>query len=69
MTNLIELSEKNGFWTLQSVIIKENAESINFHNKYGFRKVGIREKIGKMKNGIWHDVVLMELRSKLVGVN
>ncbi|PRR77895.1 GNAT family N-acetyltransferase [Clostridium luticellarii] len=69
LKNLIKLSEENGFWTLQSVIIKENIGSITLHKKCGFRKVGIRERLGKMSNGVWHDVVLMEHRSKSVGIN
>ncbi len=64
---LIEHSEEEGIWTLQSGIIKENSSSINLHKKCGFRELGIREKVGKMGNGKWHDVVLMERRSKLVG--
>lgn len=66
LNNLIKVSENNGFWTLQSGIIKENTASIELHEKCGFRVIGIREKVGKMNNGIWHDVVLMERRSKVV---
>lgn len=64
---LIKSSEENGFWTLQSGIIRENTASRNLHEKCGFRELGIREKIAKMDNGDWHDVVLMERRSKIVG--
>lgn len=60
-----EESEKNGFWTLQSGIIRENEASIELHKKCGFRIVGIREKIAKMDNKTWHDVVFMERRSDL----
>lgn len=69
LKNLIKQSEENGFWTLQSVIIKENVASIHLHKKCGFREVGTREKIAKMGNGIWHDTVLMERRSKMVGID
>lgn len=69
LENLIKISEKNGFWTLQSAIIRENSASIALHKKCGFREIGVREKLGKMRNGIWHDVILMERRSKLVGIN
>jgi len=68
LEKLIILSEKNGFWTLQSGIIRENILSIKLHKSCGFREVGIREKISKMNNGEWHDVVLMERRSKIVGI-
>lgn len=69
LENLIKLSEENGFWTLQSGIIRENTSSITLHEKCGFRELGIREKVAKMNNGKWHDVVLMERRSKIIGVS
>jgi len=69
LTALIKLSEENGFWTLQSGIIKENIPSVVLHEKCGFRKLGVRERVAKMSNGKWHDVVLMERRSTLVGTN
>ncbi|MBC8061836.1 MAG: GNAT family N-acetyltransferase [Clostridiaceae bacterium] len=64
LENLIKQSEENGFWTLQSGIISENISSIALHESCGFRVLGIREKIAKMNTGKWHDVVLMERRSK-----
>lgn len=67
LMNLVERSEKNGYWTLQSGIIKENAASLKLHLTCGFREVGFRERLGKMDNGRWHDVVLVERRSSLVG--
>ncbi|WP_461206022.1 GNAT family N-acetyltransferase [Clostridium sp. DL1XJH146] len=69
MRNLIKQSEENGIWTLYSAIIKENVGSIEMHKKCGFRQIGIREKIAKMSDGVWHDTVLLERRSKIVGVN
>ncbi|MDD3223150.1 MAG: GNAT family N-acetyltransferase [Clostridium sp.] len=66
LKKMIIESEKKGFWTLESLIIEDNIQSIELHKKCGFREVGIREKLGKMDNGIWHDVVVMERRSKLV---
>jgi len=69
MTNLIKLSEENNFWTLQSGIIRANAASIELHKKCGFREIGVREKVGKMNDGIWHSTVLMERRSKVVGID
>lgn len=64
---LIGHSEKNGLWTLQAGIFPENLASISLHKSHGFRVVGTREKIGKM-NGVWRDVILMERRSKTIGV-
>ncbi|MBU3188516.1 GNAT family N-acetyltransferase [Clostridium bowmanii] len=69
ISDLIKVSEKNGFWTLQSGIIKSNVSSIALHKKCGFREVGIREKVGKMNNENWLDIVLMERRSTIVGIN
>jgi len=62
LEKLIEHSESNGYWTLQSGIFPENIASIQLHKSCGFRSVGIREKIGKLDDE-WRDVVLMERRS------
>lgn len=69
LTKLIKLSEEKGFWTLQSGIVRENAPSIALHKKCGFREIGIREKVAKMNNEKWMDVILMEYRSKTVGID
>ncbi len=68
LKHLIQQSEGEGYWTLQSGIIKENISSRMLHKKCGFREIGYRERPGKMNNGTWHDVILMEYRSKLVGI-
>ena len=65
---LIEESEANNIWTLQSGIFPENKASIQLHLRNGFRILGTREKIGKM-NGIWRDNIVMERRSKITGIN
>lgn len=67
LQKLILASEEHEFWTLQSAIFPENQPSIIIHEKFGFRKVGNRERIGQA-NGIWRDVVLLERRSKTVGI-
>jgi phosphinothricin acetyltransferase len=67
MDRLIDLSEKEGLWTLQSGIFPENKESIRLHEKVGFRRIGKRERIGQLK-GRWKDNLLFERRSKVVGV-
>ena len=64
---LVEESEKAGIWTLQAGIFPENTASITLHKKCGFRVVGLREKIGRME-GKWRDVLLLERRSKMVGI-
>lgn len=68
MEELIEKSDENNIWTLQAGVFPENTVSIRLHEKYGFRKIGVREKIGKMDNS-WRDVVLFERRSKKTGID
>ncbi|KMQ67308.1 phosphinothricin acetyltransferase [Chryseobacterium sp. FH2] len=65
LKKLVLDSENHGFWTLQSNIFPENETSIKFHQKYGFRIVGIRKKLGKL-NGEWKDVVMLEKRSEII---
>ncbi len=65
MQQLIDFSESNNMWTLQAGIFPENEVSIRLHEKFGFRIVGTREKLGKLK-GVWRDVILIERRSKNV---
>ena len=66
LTRLIDESEEQGYWTLQSGIFPENIASIRLHEKLGFRKIGFRERIGQL-NGVWKDNILMEKRSKKIG--
>ncbi|HMF57756.1 MAG TPA: GNAT family N-acetyltransferase [Pyrinomonadaceae bacterium] len=63
---LIKASEHGGIWTLQASIFPENHASIRLHLRCGFREVGRRERIAKLK-GVWRDTVLLERRSKRVG--
>jgi L-amino acid N-acyltransferase YncA len=63
---LIESSEYCGIWTLQAGIFPENVASIALHQSLGFREVGRRERIGKMKDR-WRDVILLERRSATAG--
>jgi phosphinothricin acetyltransferase len=67
LTKLIEESEEAGLWTLQSGIFPDNTGSIKLHESCGFRVIGYREKISK-KDGVWKDNVIMERRSKKVGI-
>ncbi len=68
LTNLIKESEKEGIWTLQAAIFRENEASLRLHKKVGFREIGYRERIGK-RNGVWYDNLLLERRSKTIGIN
>jgi L-amino acid N-acyltransferase YncA len=64
---LIAESERAGFWTLQATIFAENDASLNLHAGAGFRVVGRRERIGLL-HGVWHDTIVMERRSPIIGV-
>lgn len=61
---LIEASEAEGYWTLWAGILIENEASQRLHQKCGFRKVGVRKRLGRMADGSFHDLVLMERRSE-----
>jgi L-amino acid N-acyltransferase YncA len=72
LQELIRISEGKGIWTLQARIFPENQSSRQLHLKHGFREVGILEKLGKMQfgklEGQWRNVVLLERRSKSIGI-
>ena len=65
---LILESERNGIWTLQASIFPENQASLKLHESLGFRTVGHRERVSTL-NGVWRNTVILERRSKLVGVD
>lgn len=67
LEELIRESEQNGIWTLQAAVFPENAATIALHDRCGFREVGRRERISKLK-GIWRDTILLERRSETFGV-
>jgi L-amino acid N-acyltransferase YncA len=64
---LINCSEQHGIWTLQAGILPENESSLALHKRCGFREVGRRERIGKLGQ-TWRDVILLERRSKVAGL-
>lgn len=68
LENLIKDSEDDGIWTLQSGMFTKNEATIALHQSLGFRIIGYREKIGKL-NGVWKDNLIMERRSKIVGID
>lgn len=72
MQTIISESEQKNIWTIQAGIFPENVASIYLHLKHGFRRIGLREKLGKMTYGPlagkWRDVVLLERRSAKTGV-
>jgi L-amino acid N-acyltransferase YncA len=64
---LVDASEQEGIWTLQTGIFPENRVSLGLHEACGFRIVGRRERLGQLR-GVWRDVMLLERRSKAVGI-
>lgn len=68
MTSMVEATEAEGIWMLQSSIFPENVASIRAHEHVGFRVVGTRERIGRFHDGRWRDTVLMERRSAVTGL-
>jgi L-amino acid N-acyltransferase YncA len=68
LETLIAQSEQHGIWSLQAVMFPENAGSVALHLRCGFREVGRRERIGKL-DGEWRDTMLLERRSRRVGMD
>jgi L-amino acid N-acyltransferase YncA len=66
LARLIESSERGGIWTLETGVFPENEPSLALLQRFGFRIVGTRERIGRM-HGMWRDVVFLERRSEVVG--
>ncbi len=64
---LVRASEDAGVWTLQAGIFPENRASVALHLDLGFRIVGTRERVGRMADGRWRDVTLLERRSRVAG--
>ena len=62
---LVASAEGGGLWTLQAGIFPENEASVRLHERAGFRLVGRRERLGRLR-GEWRDVLLMERRSRVV---
>jgi L-amino acid N-acyltransferase YncA len=62
---LVRSTEAAGIWTLQSGIFPENTASLALHERAGFRRVGVRERLGR-HHGRWRDVVLVERRSRVL---
>ena len=63
LERLIESTERAGIWTLETGVFPENEISLALLKRFGFREVGVRERIGQL-DGVWRDVVLMERRSE-----
>jgi L-amino acid N-acyltransferase YncA len=64
---LIDSTERAGIWTLQAGVFPENQASLALHERMGFRRVGVHERLGQHGDGRWRDVVKLERRSTAVG--
>ena len=64
---LVEAAEEAGIWTLMAGVQAENSASLALHERLGFRRIGVQERVGQDPTGRWRDVVLLERRSRLVG--
>ena len=62
LERIVESSVASGIWTLETGVFPENAPSLVLLKRFGFREVGIRERISQL-DGMWRDVVLLERRS------
>jgi L-amino acid N-acyltransferase YncA len=65
---IIAAAEAQGIWTLQGSTFEENAASLRLQEACGFRVVGRRERIAKLR-GVWRDTILTERRSSTVGAS
>jgi len=62
---LVAASETAGIWTLQAVVFPQNPTSLRVHTDAGFRVVGRRERIARLR-GAWQDTILLERRSPTI---
>ncbi len=73
LSALVEASEAAGIWTLQAGVFPENEGSLAAHRRVGFEVLGTRRAIGRMSHGPlagrWRDVVVLERRSAVVGID
>ncbi|MBK0368203.1 GNAT family N-acetyltransferase [Flavobacterium agrisoli] len=60
LENLIAIAKKEGLHTMIGVIDSENQNSIAFHEKFGFKNVGVIKESGYKFNR-WLDSVFMQL--------
>jgi L-amino acid N-acyltransferase YncA len=65
LTAVVASAEQAGIWTVQTGIFPENQPSIRLHETCGFRLVGVRERLGRLRDR-WRDVLLMERRSPVI---
>ena len=66
LERLVESADAGDVWTIVAGIFPENTGSLALHESLGFRRVGVRERLGLMSHGplagTWRDVVWLERR-------
>ena len=66
LEELVASTDAADVWTIVAGIFPENTTSLALHESFGFRRLGVRERIGLMSSGpmagTWRDVVWMERR-------
>lgn len=67
MARVLPESEEHGIWTIHASIFPENTTTLRLHKTFGFREVGIRERIARL-DGRWRSTLILERRSKVVGL-
>jgi L-amino acid N-acyltransferase YncA len=67
LEELVERSERAGYWTLNAGLFPDNEVSLRLHEACGFRLIGVRERLGEL-DGVWRDTIWLERRSDVVGV-
>ena len=63
---LIPATEASGIWTLIAGVQANNSASLALHERAGFRRIGVQERVGRDPTGVWRDVILFERRSSIV---
>jgi phosphinothricin acetyltransferase len=66
LEQLLTSTDSADVWTIVAGIFPENITSLALHQSLGFRRLGVRERVGLMPDGpmagLWRDVVWMERR-------
>ena len=58
---LLDLVQKQGYYTIYALITNSHSSSVAFHTKFGFEKVAVYEKTG-YKFDQWWDLLVMQKR-------
>lgn len=56
---LLEHAHRLGYHHLVAKIMAVNTDSVRFHQRHGYEKVGVQRRVGFL-NDHWHDVVILQ---------